>query len=77
MKCTMTSRYPFPFVECDLHPGPQHGFVICKHILYGTAQTRSVYPASDTELGEILCEREHDSHELCVMCGEHAKQWLP
>ena len=76
-ECTI-ARYPFPFIECDEHHGPQHGYIVCVHVIEGTAGTWMVLPASDTDVGHIVCERgpDHEVDELRLLCGEHAKQWL-
>jgi hypothetical protein len=76
-ECTI-ARYPFPFIECDEHPGPQHGYIVCVHVIEGTAGTWMVLPASDTDVGHIVCERgpDHEVDELRLLCGEYAKQWL-
>jgi hypothetical protein len=30
-----TTRYPFPFIECGEHPGPQRSYVVCIHVIDG------------------------------------------
>jgi len=64
-------RYPYPFVECNHHPGPQEGYGICIHVMGGAAVGYFEH-ASETEIGIISCELPAESHgpkDLVLACA--------
>lgn len=64
-------RYPYPFVECDHHPGPQEGYGICIHVMAGAAVGYFEH-ASQKEIGIISCELPAQSHgpkDLVLACA--------
>lgn len=59
-------RYPYPYVECDRHHGPQLGYAVCYHICNQTAKPVHIIEASDEELGEATCAVCHGAKKLGV-----------
>jgi hypothetical protein len=63
-------KYERPFVECDFHKGPQRSYVICNHVMFEKAPVCHVDPATDTEIGAIVCDKEHEesAEGLSLIC---------
>ena len=59
MKTSDQSEVPYPFIECDLHPGSRRCYIVCNHVFYGKSKPRHVVLATDSDMGEILCGRYH------------------
>jgi hypothetical protein len=62
----------YPFVTCDIH-GEQRSYLVCAHVTGGTAPVH-ILPATDQEMGEILCGGEHSDaalDDLKVCCAAH------
>ena len=72
-------KYPYPLVECDDHPGPQHSYAVCLHVMAGAAVGLMAY-ATQTEMGQCLCEACAKAPPpvtgLKLWCGAHLAEWL-
>ncbi len=63
------TKYPYPFIECDHHEGPQRALLVCDHVLEGEA----IYlyqEATDTDIGDALCRRCHRSLPRSIKQGK-------
>ena len=76
MYCRFVTPPPhsYPFFECPVH-GKQRSLVICEHVLRGAAIAYYEH-ATDFEMGEMLCARDHAPHTLSVICAAHAQRFL-
>jgi hypothetical protein len=78
-----TRRRKYPFVECDLpgHTPSLPGYVICNHVKDQNQPVYEIIPASDVDLGQILCKDgvHASADEAALVCAYCAKErgWLP
>lgn len=76
-------KWKFPNVECDQpgHSPNVPGYAVCVHIADGGEPVDEIVPASETDLGQILCkDGDHTSGDsgrlICAYCAKE-KGWLP
>lgn len=66
------SRYGYPFVECDNHPGRQKAYCICKHVLNeDPGVTWETEMATESSLGSIGCPKclgQPQVDDLVLIC---------
>ena len=69
------SALPFPLVACDTHES-EPGYVVCRHVIDGAA-VDEVIAATDADLGQVLCEKDHSEasvDDAVVVCASCARE---
>jgi hypothetical protein len=70
-------HYLYPFVECDVHAGPQRSYLVCEHVAKDGEPPALIVPAGIDEPGQILCDRDHGDFSTCMLlCAPHCEAWL-
>jgi hypothetical protein len=76
----IASKYPYPYLECVQHQGPQMSFIICNHVLAGEVAVH-LEECSTSEPGELLCSvcitrPDEGLDDFQMICASHAKPHL-
>lgn len=80
----LLGKYPYPFVSCPDHAGPQRAWMVCPHCLDGTQC--EVYTApTDQDIGLAICAAcaaviesgapppKDVAEKIRVICGQHIR----
>jgi hypothetical protein len=72
-------KYPYPYLECDRHSGPQKSYAVCTCVATGAAPVETIDPPSEEHSGIIVCPKHADDElwkmeDWCVICAGCAEK---